>query len=234
MLKSINLAHAGLVLLVALLLVAPAVAQETGTAQNTITVTGTGKATASPDIATVDIGVEVPSTDIATAYSQVNSTIESIVEALVTLGVAREDIRTSGINIYSEPIMGPEGQSGYQYRVGNRVNVTVRDLALIENVMDTAVNSGANVIFGLQFGISDTAALENEARTKALDDARARAGHIAENIGVGLGDVVTVVEMSSGGFPPVYDGGFGGGAAVVEPGQLSVSLSIQVTFAMSR
>jgi uncharacterized protein YggE len=213
------------------LLVFPAAAQETQV--NTITVTGTGAAMARPDMATVEIGVEVPNTDIAAAYSEVNTRIEGIISALVELGIAREDIRTTGINIYSEGIPSPDGQIENRYRIGNRVNVTVRDLSLIESVIDTAVNSGANTIFGLQFGISDRSAVEAEARAAALDDTRERAGQIAQNIGVELGDIVSVVE-NAGGYFPAFDGFGGGGASVVEPGQLNVNLSMQVTFAMNR
>jgi uncharacterized protein len=214
-------------------LVFPAFAQDTAAIPNTITVTGIGKATAAPDMATIEIGVEFPNTDIAAAYNEVNTTIERIVEALVGLGVAREDIRTTGVNIYSEGMPGPDGQIENRYRVGNRVNVTVRDLTLIENVIDTAVTSGANMIFGLQFGISDTAALDADARVVALDDARERAGQIATNIGVELGNIVNVVEMSSGGYP-MFDGGYGGAANMVEPGQLTVNMQLQVTFEMNR
>ena len=236
MLQHKVLKRAGWMLLVIGLLtmmVFPSAAQDSGTSTNTITVTGTGKATAAPDMATLEIGVEFPNTDISAAYGEVNTTIERIIEAIVALGVAREDIRTTGVNIYSEGVPTPEGQMENRFRVGNRVNVTVRDLTLIEDVIDAAVSNGANMIFGLQFGISDTAALESEARTMALDDARERAGQIASNVGVELGDIVNVVEISSGGFP-VFDGGFGGAASVVEPGQLTVNMQIQVTFQMNR
>jgi len=219
------------------LMVFPSAAQDTGNTgtMNTITVTGTGKAAAAPDMATLEIGVEFPNTDIAAAYGDVNTSIERIIEAIVALGVAREDIRTTGVNIYSEGVPTPEGQMENRFRVGNRVNVTVRDLSLIESVIDTAVSNGANMIFGLQFGISDPSAIESEARTMALDDARERAGQIASNIGVELGDIVTVVETSAGGFP-VFDGGFGGApmSAAIEPGQLTVNLQVQVTFQMNR
>lgn len=212
-------------------------AQDSTVAENTITVVGVGTASGDPDLATIEIGVEVPNTDIANAYSQVNSTIENILNELIALGIAREDIRTTGINIYSEPVgMGPEGAVQNRYRVMNRVSVTVRDLSMIEQVIDTAVASGANAIFGLQFGVSDTGALESEARANALEDARERAGQIADNIGVTLGDVISVSELQGGGFPFASpEMAMGGGAgAVVEPGQYSVSLSLQVTFSFHR
>ena len=81
--------------------------------------------------------------------------------------------------------------------------------------------------------VPDPSALEADARVMALDNARERAGQIAENIEVELGDIVSVVEMNTGAYP-MFDGGFGGAASVVEPGQLTVNMQVQVTFQMNR
>jgi hypothetical protein len=220
-----------------LMIVPTSFAQNANSAANTITVTGIGTAYAQPDIATIQIGVEMPDDNVAIAYSQVNMTIETIINGLLELGIEREDIRTAGINIYSENFgMGPDGAVQNRFRASNQVNVTVRDLSMIEQVIDTAVASGANAIYGLQFAISDTSALESEARTQALENARERAGQIASNIAVTLGDVVSVTEFQGGGFP----GNFaemalgGGGGAAIEPGRYSVSLSLEVSFSFSR
>jgi len=223
-------------LVLGILIVPASLAQDSSSMENTITVTGVGISYGQPDIATIEIGVEIPDEDLTSAYSQVNTNIESIINALLALGIQREDIRTSGINIYSENYgMMPDGNVQNRYRASNRVVVTVRDLSMIEQVIDTSVASGANSIFGLQFSISDTAALEAEARAKALDDARLRAGQIAGNIGATLGDVVTVSESQNVAFPGNFaDKALGsGGGAVIEPGRYSVSLALNVTFAFS-
>ncbi len=228
-----------LVVLSGVLVIAPAMAQDTTTpASNTITVIGTGMATAEPDKATLEIGVEYPDLDVATAYSQVNTTLATIIEALVAVGVAREDIQTSGINIYSEMYGEMDGTMQNRFRASNRLTVVVRDLELIEEVIDTAVASGANSLYGLQLGITDTEALESQARTAALENARERASEIAGNIGVTLGDVVAVIEYSGGSvpMPALYaDRAYGGGGGMAfEPGQLSVSLSVQVSYTFNR
>lgn len=227
----------GILLVVLSLIIVPmAMAQDSSPAANTITVTGVGISYAQPDMATIEIGVEIPDEDLAKAYSQVNTTIENIINALVQLGIAREDIRTSGINIYSENYgMMPDGNAQNRYRASNRVVVTVRDLSTIESVIDTSVASGANSIYGLQFGISDTSALEAQARTMAMNDARVRAGQIADNINATLGDVTAVTEFQNGSSPINFaNKGLGaGGGAVIEPGRFSVSIALEVTFAFS-
>lgn len=221
-----------------LLAIVPAtLAQSSSPAENTITVTGVGVAYGQPDIARIEIGVEISDEDLTSAYSQVNTSIENIITALLELGIEREDIRTSGINIYSENYgMMPDGNMQNRFRAMNRVVVTVRDLSMIEQVVDTSVASGANSIFGLQFNISDTAALEAEARTQALEDARERAEQIAGNIGATLGDVIAVTESQNMGFPGNFAemGIGGGGGAVIEPGRYSVSLGLEVTFSFNR
>lgn len=208
------------------------------TAPNTITVTGVGEASAAPDMATVVVGVELVGQEISTVYSEVNTTLANIKTALEGLGVASSDITTASLDIWVQPTYGGEGlPMQNETRVGNRLNIIVRDLTMIESVIDTAVGAGANAVYGLTFDVSDKAALESEARTAALADAADRAGQLATGIGANLGDVVTLVEFSGGyGYPIAYSeqaqGGVGG--AVIEPGQFTYSLSVTVTYSFNR
>jgi uncharacterized protein len=228
------------------LFILPAAAQETpgdGYPQNTITVTGSGSAFGSPDVANVEIGVERFNQDVAVAFSQANEAIEAVIAALVAVGVEREDIRTTGLYIYQERgpmpmIDSADEQPPSRYTVSNQLRVTVRDIDLVADVINAAVEAGANNIYGLNFGIDDTTALETEARAEAIANANERAGQWAELIGAELGEVVVVSEALGAGFPngAMLDRmatGLGGGA-VVEPGQLSVSIQVQVTYRINR
>lgn len=219
----------------------PVVAQQAPA--DTITVVGTGSASGSPDIANTEIGVETFNTDLGTAFSENNATMEAVIDALVEAGVAREDIRTANLSIFvdrSEARSGPASQGASNepmFRVNNQVRVTIRDTSLIADVLDAAINAGANNIFGLNFGIDNRDSLESDARADAMDDARARAAELASLAGVELGDVVSIVESGSGASPfevANMSVGMGGGGAPIEPGQLSVSVTLQVTFAINR
>ncbi len=223
-----------MIILALLSMVVPAsLAQENDTMTNTITVTGTGSAESAPDMATLSVGVELSGEDILSIYGDVNTAIANVTAALEELGIADEDMRTAGLDVFVSPTYF-EGPARNETRISNRINITIRDLSQIENVIDTAISNGANTVFGLQFGISDADALEAEARVNALDDARSRAEALASNLGVELGSVVTVIEGNNGG------GFFGvgnnammdmsGGGAVIEPGRISVSLSVQITY----
>lgn len=234
-------------LLIALMavVVGPAAAQEDLPPMDTITVVGTGSASGAPDIANLEIGVEIRNEDIAVAFSDTNATIDRVINAMVEAGVAREDIRTTGLNIYRDmygmPMEGGMGNGTPVYVVSNNVRVTIREIDNVADVINAAVSAGANNVYGLTFGIDDRQSLESEARADAVADARARAEELASLAGAQLGDVIIISEYS-GGFSPFdvmnlsnarMEGGLGGGASI-EPGQLSVTVQIQVTFRMNR
>lgn len=210
---------------------------------NTISVTGVGEAFGAPDAASLDVGIEVVSEDVPTAFAQANDTLRAIVDAITALGVANDDIRTSNLSIYTDggfvPMMeGVEGQPPLRFRVSNTVNIMIRDVSQVEAVLDAAIGAGATNVYGLNFTLSDPAALEQEARTEAMDNARARAEQLAEIIGAQLGDVI-VVNETPGGFYPLASVAFdraqaGGGGAFVAPGQSSVQVQVQVTYAIVR
>lgn len=228
--KFLNVA---IVLVVFALVAGSTMAQE----GRTITVSGEGFAYGDADMATVEVGFTSASDSISTAYSDANITIENVINALVEQGVAREDIRTIDFNIFTEERPG-EMMTDFQriFRVSNRLTVTVRDVDNIENVIDAAVNAGANNIFGLNFTIQDTASLESDARVNALNHARSRAEEIASALGVSLGQVVSVAENADGRAFPFAEqamrGIGGGGGAVIEQGSLSVAVRVTVTYAI--
>ena len=113
----------------------------------------------------------------------------------------------------------------------------VRDLAKVGKLLEDMVKAGANNISGVSFSIADTKALEASAREKAIADAKARAQALAELSGVELSDVLTVSEVISAAPGPIlYESakvGMGGGGGVsIQPGQLEVSMQVQMSFAI--
>ncbi|GEM_PF-444742 len=215
---------------------------------NTITVTGLGSAYGAPDVAYVDLGVEVVDANLATAFSQASEQMNAVITAITALGIDRADIQTREINVFQEerydPQTGPTGER--VYRVRNIVRVTVRsaegaeDASLLESVINDAVNAGANTIYGLSFGILNVDAVESEARLDAVANARRRATELASALGLTVGDAISVREIVGGSAIP-YGVGGGGFAmaemasnAPVSQGQLEVSVSIEVTFALTR
>ncbi len=227
----------------------PAMAQTPSTTfpADTITVTGIGEASGTPDSATLIFGVETFDTDISTAFARTNEIIQAVIDAMVAAGVDRADIRTVGLNIYQDrsgmvpfgvsvPPM-ENGQTPAFYSVGNQVRVTVRTIENVADVINAGVEAGANGLYGLEFNISNRIELETEARAAAFADAQARAAELAALMGAEVGEVVSVYEPGSIYSP--YDMaqrsfGGGGNGAVIEPGQLAVGIQLQITFSVNR
>jgi uncharacterized protein YggE len=220
----------------------PAPGDTAGVTQNlprTITVVGDGTVSIKPDVARANIGVEVmgPSVDEAAAE---NSTItEQVLAALREMGIAEEDIQTSGYSVFSERF-SPDGTATaeVQYRVTNTVNVLIRDLDNVGAVLDASIQAGANSIYGIEFLLDDPTAARSAARQMAVENAAATANELAELTGVGVGRIVSISEVigNNGGFYSnqftQFSTGMGGGRmdAPIEPGQLRLTMQLQVTY----
>lgn len=215
----------------------PAAVQAQGTVagDNSITVVGQGQAFGEPDQAHVMLGVEIFSETIEEATSQNEETIQRIMTALADQGVDRKDIQTVNYGLWAEQIYGDRGPEGIAgYRVTNQINTTIRDISQVGDILSAAIDAGANSIHGVNFSVSDTAALEAEARASAMADARQRAQSLADLAGVELGQIQVISEVIG---QPAYPFPAMGGAAVMEaaapsisPGQLSHQVQVQVTF----
>lgn len=206
---------------------------------NTITVSGLGSAYGEPDVAYIELGVEIVDANLATAFSQTSEQSNAVLAALTELGIDRVDIQTTSLNVYQEerydPMTGATGER--VYRVRNIVRITVRDTEQIETVINGAVNAGANTIYGLNFGILDVNALEETARLQAVENARSRAQQLASALGRNVGVAVNVREIIGGGNVIAYQEsafmGRGGAADMsVSQGQLQVTVQIEVTFTL--
>jgi uncharacterized protein len=227
---------------------APAAAGEA--VSRSITVVGQGEVKAKPDIATVNLGVEVTAPTVSEAMTEANAHMKTILAAMKSLGIADKDVQTSNFSINFErsnpnvPLAsettsgakteGAQTPAGF-YRVNNMIQVTIRDLDKVGDVLDAAVEAGANNVWGVSFGLDDTDALEVQAREKAVQDARARAESLAKLNNVTVGDVVSISEVIGGSPSPVYAEaasfrGLGGGGAPVEPGELTFTTQIQIIY----
>lgn len=234
-------------LMAAVLVVATGCSLATSTASSatppnrTITVVGTGKAAGTPDVAQVTIGIETRNESVQKAAEENNATMSALLEAVKELGIEDKDIQTSNYSVYADrrpaPVTSPRVENEavqeeqVEYVVSNQVRVTVRDLEQLGDLLDKAMEAGANSIYGINFTVDDPSALQAEARANAVADARARAESLAELNGVQVGDVLSISEVI-GGPVPVMEAAraFAATAAPIEVGELEVGLSVQVTY----
>jgi uncharacterized protein YggE len=209
----------------------------------TITVTGMGEAYGDPDTAQIQLGVSVRDENVASAVDSANEVVQSVTDALVGLGIDEVDIQTTNYSVWPEDVYDPATgrQTGERiFHVDSTVNVIVRDVSRMSDVIATGLEAGANNIYGISFSIEDTAPLAEQARENALQDAAARAQALAEGMGLTLGKVVSVTEYGGGGITSrVQEAaaaeGLGGGAAPpISPGQTGVSVQVQVVYEISQ
>ncbi len=202
-----------------------------------VTVVGQGTAYGEPDQATVMVGVETFAPSVSEATSQNQENLESVMAALDEVGIAPEDIQTTNYSLYAEQIYGDRGPEGIAgYRVSNQVNVTIRDISKVSDVLGAVTDAGANAIYGVNFAVADPAALEEKARAAAMADAAERAQSLAELGNVELGGIKLISEVIG---QPIAPMAMGGGYAMesaaapgISPGQLSYQVQVQVTYAL--
>jgi uncharacterized protein YggE len=218
-----------------LALALPAAAQEAMTGR-TITVTGFGSASGTPDIAYISLGVQFNDADPTAAFNRVNSGIAAVRQAMLEMGIEERDLQTSGFNMWVQEMYDPSGMAtgNRTYNAVNMLTITVRDITKAGDVITAGIDAGANMINSLNFNISDPSGLAQEARVEAVADARARAEQLAGLLGLTVGEVVSVDESVQGGALPearfAISAGMGGGGSVSE-GTLAVNVQVTVTFA---
>jgi len=217
---------------------APQPANAADSGPRLLNVTGTGTATAAPDVAYVELGVDVKSTSAAEAVSESTDRMTKVMEAIKALGVEEKDVQTITYNIWVEEEYDKEGNPTGQrtYHVVNEVRVTLRDLDQVGTLLEDALDAGANTVGGIRFSVEDPTALQAEARDNAIADARARAKQLAEGLGVTLGEPYTINEYGA----PVprtemvkaleAPRAAASAPVPVSPGELTVSVQISVAW----
>jgi uncharacterized protein YggE len=198
-------------------------------------VSGTGRVTIVPDMATINIGVRTEADAVSDALEGNTTQANAIADILQEMGVAEEDIQTSNFNVYPSERYDPmTGQvEGRYFVVENTVTVTVRDLPQLGNILSAVVEAGANNIYGINFSVDDREAALAEARQLAIEDAQAKAQAIAEEAGVALGDLVNI-SVSSSDMPITYydakGGAYSEAAAPIAAGTLSIVMQAYLTY----
>ena len=188
--------------LCALMLAAPAAAQDAPRERpaGRIVVAGEGRVAQPPDVATLRLGAQAEAPTAAQALDEASRAARALIETLRGAGVAEADMQTSEMSL--SPRYGYRDQDVVEgYVASNVVTVRIRDLDALGGTLDAAAQAGANRIDGLTFELSDPAAAQEEARRRAVEDARLAAETLAEAGGIGLGRVLRIEEGAGGARP---------------------------------
>jgi len=217
----------------------PALAQTPAAFPPAISVTGEASISVPPDLASVDAGVATDAKSAREASEANNAAMAKVQAALKAVNIDAKDIQTSRLSLqpqYAPNHSGPSPIVGY--RASNRVTVRIRDVGKVAGVIDTLVGAGANDIGNVSFEVSQASKLLDEAREKAVADARRKAEIYAKAAGVTLGVPLSISE--EGAPPPVYRAKMMQGAPMaaaptpIAQGEEMPSVSVSVTWGIKQ
>ena len=196
------------VLLVALMSQAPSPARAQQAPQpqvRTMSIDGVGEVRAKPDMATIMVGVVQQGGTAGEALNANTQAMNQILATLRTMKIAETDIQTSNFQISPRYDYGPNNQGPPKitgYEVSNQLTVAVRDLPKLGGLLDDIVRVGSNQISSVTFSLANPEQYEDEARVRAVADARHKAGVFAAASGVQLGAIQSIGEGGTV-MPPV-------------------------------
>jgi len=218
----------------------PAWAQQPSTtaAEAGLIVSGEGSVSVPPDHARVSSGVITRAKTAREATDANSKLMTAVMASLRDAGIADKDIKTSRFSIqpvYPPPQPGVD-QKVSGYSVSNQLDVTIRQIAKVGDILDRLVSAGVSDVGNIAFLVDDQSKLLDQAREAAVADARRKADIYARAAGVKLGGVVWITE-DTGVVPPFAAGAVRAMAAKAVPistGEDTLKVSITVGFEIAR
>jgi len=165
-----------------------------------LTVTGTASIAVEPDKATIMLGISIEDVSVSVAQERVNTTMQAILDSLKALGIDPSKMSTSNYSVYPAYDYSREPATVRGYQVNNMLTVQVTEFALISQVIDRAVQAGANQVHGLSFDTSKRSELYREALQSAVIAAQQKAQLLAFATGKQVGALRSVTEGEQMGY----------------------------------
>jgi hypothetical protein len=204
---------------------------------STISVQTTGKVIATPNLATVSMGVSAEALTTAEAQNQNTEIMNKLYAQLDLLGVDKEDVKTSNYSVYPQYDYTEKGRVFKNYVVSQDVLVKIRAVDKAGAVLALAGELDLNRVSGINFTIDDTDVYKGQAREIALKKAWEEGVSIAKSLGMKIKDVVAYNEYENNG-DMIYRAdaeslGMGGGGIMpptVESGSTEIIMNVNVIF----
>src|SRR6185312_12876565 len=209
--------------------------------ERTISVTGDATVSATPDQYDFSPSYEFTNADKQAALSSLTTKSNDITSHLKSLGVASKDIKTDSDG-YGNGTYYPTSTANGKTTYDLSVEITVDDAQLAQKVQDyllTTSPTGAVTPY-VSFSDSKQKQLQNQARSKAEQEAKIQADQSAKNLGFKVDRVKSVTDGNLGGLNPLYDGIANGANSAssakssphldLQPGQNDLSYSVQVVY----
>ena len=215
-----------------------------------IWVNGQATVTVEPDLVLLNIGVEAIAETVAEARAEAAGAMDSIVDAVKAHGLEDQDVQTQSFNIWPQ-YEYPEVTSGgtrtrkqvlVGYTVNNSARIKIRDVDAVGTIIDAVAEAGGDAtrIDGINFSIEDPKPFMTQLREEAVQDAAAKAEHLASLAGVEVGNLIFIGEAGGGaprdqGFlreSMAYSMAASDSATSISGGELQLSLNVQAAFSI--
>ncbi|NRB16479.1 MAG: SIMPL domain-containing protein [Rhodobacteraceae bacterium] len=207
--------------------------------QRQIAVTGEAHIQVAPSLALISLGVTDEAAQAVDAMRTVSTSMVAVIDRLHRAGLEPDDMQTQQISISpnrgkSGSLNGSHDRNITSFTASNTLQIRVRDLDQLGDILDQVLQAGANEFRGLIFGVADPAAVQDQIRGSAVKDALRKAEQLAAAAGVALGPVMSITDHGGGGGGrPMAMEMARSTAMPVEAGQLRFSHNVSVVFAIS-
>lgn len=203
-----------------------------------VSANGQGQVQATPDIARLSIGIQAQAATVADAQSQATRAMNDLMNVLIGQGIQKKDIQTQNFNITQLTRYDQARQQSVitGYQVTNTVVAKIRTIDNVGPIIDASAKAGGDLtrVQGVSFGVDDPTPYLNQAREKAMADAKAKADQMASLAGVSLGKPVSISESSYQ--PPVpvpimrSAAPATDGQTPISPGEMSITVNVQIVY----
>jgi uncharacterized protein len=214
----------------------------TASQQTGIWVSGEGKITVTPNVASLNLGVSAQAATVTEATSQAATAMNKVMDSLKANGVAEKDIQTQYFSVQQVTRWDDKSQQEIVigYRVSNTVSAKIRAMDKVGTVIDAVAEAGGDLtrINGINFSVDKPEQYYDQARELAMNNAKTKAEQMAKLAGVTLGKVTFVTESSFipvPNYPVMYKADSASGATpstTIAPGETDVTLNVQVYYAI--
>lgn len=205
----------------------------------TLTVTGSGIATVTPDKASITIGVQTADSSSKTAQDKNSKDVNNVIGALLDYGVEEKDISTSSFDLYANYDYSKDVSELTGYTATTMLTVKNLDVKDVGELLEKAAEAGVNQVNGISFDYTETEAAYDKALDAAMDRAQEKAEKLAAREGCRLGKILSVSEGDSNG-SAAYTGAReykesakADGGMNVMPGESDVTATVTITYQLA-
>lgn len=211
---------------------------------NTIAVSGMAEQEVAPDMAYIDVGINVRADDAETARTQEAQIASQIRRALLGLAITDNDLQNTSYYLYQEYKVDRNGvRTADKYVLDSSIKVTVKELDKLSQVIDNVVEAGATNISNITYALSTQNIIQRQLLATAVENARDKAAVVANAGSRTLGNMLSAdINSFDGGTIVAYGANKlrsttnlaeDGVATKLSPGKIKLNARVQVVFSLN-